>query len=105
MTDEAANPGTPTDLDANCHPERSEGSRSEAAPVYSEIPRCARDDNCSFSRRHLGAPLLFLILAAAILWPYRADDLSPGSLRDIINPIVQAEKAISEGQFPIRVAP
>jgi hypothetical protein len=45
------------------------------------------------------------MLGAAILWPYRADDLSPGSLRDIINPIVQAEQAISEGQFPIRVAP
>jgi hypothetical protein len=38
-----------------CHPERSEGSCGDAAPFYSEVPRCARDDSAGIARAASGS--------------------------------------------------
>src|SRR5690242_16892113 len=61
-----------------CHPERSEGPRSEMARLYSKIPRCARDD---MNRRARGlfpnqvAPLLSLCAVLMMGHFARADDV------------------------------
>ncbi len=58
-----------------------------------------------FGRGRWGAVLLFLTLGTAVMWPFRTEELSPVSLRDIIIPVIEARFAIDEGQFPVRVSP
>lgn len=52
-------------------------------------------------------PIVYFIIAIAFLSPLASDKLVPGEydFGTHINFIQQAQKAISEGQFPIRIAP
>ena len=56
--------------------------------------------------RNIGALLLYLLIALAILWPYRSAKFHPtGDLYIVVPGIVEARNALREGQFPIRVTP
>lgn len=67
----------------------------------------------SIKKRHGGLsriliiPVAYLIISIAFLSPLASDRLVPGEwdFRYHISNIVQARKALEEGQFPIRIAP
>jgi hypothetical protein len=59
-----------------------------------------------FTRSTFAAVLFYAALAAVVLWPYRsARYRSASDLDAFIAGVVEARNALSEGQFPIRVAP
>ncbi|MGD1276702.1 MAG: hypothetical protein ABR964_05710 [Tepidisphaeraceae bacterium] len=54
----------------------------------------------------VGPLLLYVLIALGMLWPYRAAKFRPaGDLVWVMGGIVDAGKALREGQFPVRVAP
>jgi len=64
-------------------------------------------ENRKYPVRYFFIPISYAVIAMAFLSPIASDELVPGTLEfgSHINLIVQAKKAIDEGQFPIRVAP
>lgn len=52
------------------------------------------------------AILLYALIAASVLWPFRGPEVKfTGDLYPVISGIVEARNALAQGQFPIRVAP
>ncbi|HEY2584701.1 MAG TPA: hypothetical protein VGI81_02925 [Tepidisphaeraceae bacterium] len=50
--------------------------------------------------------LLYLLMALGLLYPYRTNALRPtGDMRVVMSLTLQADHALREGQFPIRVGP
>lgn len=71
-------------------------------------PRTARTWNLSKVRRspRLGPLLLYLLMALGLLYPYRTNALRPtGDLRMVMSLTLQADHALGQGQFPIRIGP
>lgn len=57
-------------------------------------------------RRAAGPLLLYLLMALGLMFPYRSSRVrSVGDLPVVMAITMQAERALLEGQFPIRVAP
>lgn len=57
-------------------------------------------------RRAGGPLLLYLLMALGLMFPYRSSRVRPvGDLPVVMAITMQAERALLEGQFPIRVAP
>lgn len=58
------------------------------------------------SFRSLGPLLLYVLMAFGLLYPYRTNALRPtGDLRIVMSLTLQADHALWQGQFPIRIAP
>lgn len=54
----------------------------------------------------LGPLLLYFLMALGLLYPYRTNALRPtGDLRMVMSLTLQADHALGQGQFPIRVGP
>jgi hypothetical protein len=57
-------------------------------------------------RRAAGPLLLYLLIGLGLMFPYRSSRVRPvGDLPVVMAITMQAERALLEGQFPIRVAP
>jgi hypothetical protein len=57
-------------------------------------------------RRVIGPLLLYLLIALGLLYPYRTNALRPtGDMRVVMSLTLQADHALREGQFPIRIGP
>lgn len=56
--------------------------------------------------RAAGPLVLYVLISLGLLWPYRSSAVrTDGDMKTVLALVVEARRALAEGQFPIRVAP